>query len=139
MSPAVKSNSSFIEPPNVAAREKCKNGGERDFTSLSLPPIAVSSAAVDATYAECATCAAIEAGREAWSRFALGALRSRCIRLGVTMPGATDSKGWPAETTFERSRMRRGEDIASSIRALFEAPASSGIVRLVGAPTGGAF
>lgn len=139
MFPAVKSTSSFIAPPNVAARGTCKNGGERDFTSLSLPPIAVNSVAVDTAYAGRATYAANKAGLEAWSRFARGALRSRCIRLGVTARGATDSKVWPAETTFERSRVRQGEDIVSAIRALFAEPASSDILRLTGTPTGGAF
>jgi hypothetical protein len=79
------------------------------------------------------------AGLEASSRVARGALGSRCIRLGVTTPRATDFKVWLAEKTFERSRMRRGEDIASAIQGLFAALASSGIVRLVGAPAGGAF
>ncbi len=136
--PAVKSTSSFIAPPNVAARENCNSGVERDFTSLSLPPIAVNSVAVDPAYGGRAIYAAIAARLEASSRVAGGAQPSRCIRRGVTAPGATDSKVWPAETTFERSRVRRGEDIVSAIRALFEAPASSGIVRLVGTPTGGA-
>jgi hypothetical protein len=137
--PAVKSTSSFIAPPNVAALGNCKSGVERDFTSLSLPSIAVNSVAVDPACAGRAIYAAIEARLEAWSRFARGALRSRCIRRGVTAPGATDSKVWPAETTLECPRVRRWADIASAIRALFAEPTSSDILRLTGTPTGGAF
>jgi NADP-dependent 3-hydroxy acid dehydrogenase YdfG len=101
--------------------------------------INVTSVAADATFAGCAAYAATKAGLEAWSRVAREELRSRRIRVGVIVPGATDSEVWPAETTFDRSRMCRAEDIAAAIKVMLEAPASVSIDRLVVTPPGGAF
>lgn len=99
----------------------------------------VTSVAADATFSGCAAYAATKAGLEAWSRVAREELRSRRIRVGVVVPGATDSEVWPAETTFDRSRMCRPEDIAAAIRLMLEAPATASIDRLVVTPPGGAF
>ncbi len=101
--------------------------------------INVTSVAADATFAGCAAYAATKAGLEAWSRVAREELRSRRIRVGVIVPGATDSEVWPAETTFDRSRMCRAEDIAGAIKLMLEAPATASIDRLVVTPPGGAF
>ena len=101
--------------------------------------INVTSVAADATFAGCAAYAATKAGLEAWSRVAREELRSRRIRVGVIVPGATDSEVWPAETTFDRSRMCRAEDIAGAIKFMLEAPATASIDRLVVTPPGGAF
>jgi NADP-dependent 3-hydroxy acid dehydrogenase YdfG len=101
--------------------------------------INVTSVAADATFPGCAAYAASKAGLEAWSRVAREELRSRGIRVGVIAPGATDSEVWPAETTFDRARMCRAEDIAAAIRVMLEAPASVSIDRLVVTPPGGAF
>jgi short-subunit dehydrogenase len=101
--------------------------------------INVTSVAADATFAGCAAYAATKAGLEAWSRVAREELRSRGIRVGVIAPGATDSEVWPAETTFDRTRMCRAEDIAAAIRVMVEAPASTSFDRLVVTPPGGAF
>ena len=101
--------------------------------------INVTSVAADATFAGCAAYAATKAGLEAWSRVAREELRSRRIRVGVIVPGATDSEVWPAETTFDRSRMCRAEDIAGAITFMLEAPATASIDRLVVTPPGGAF
>ncbi|MBA3698498.1 MAG: SDR family NAD(P)-dependent oxidoreductase [Planctomycetes bacterium] len=101
--------------------------------------INVTSVAADATFAGCAAYAATKAGLEAWSRVAREELRSRRIRVGVIAPGATDSEVWPAETTFDRARMCRAEDIAAAIRLMLEAPTTASIDRLVVTPPGGAF
>jgi NADP-dependent 3-hydroxy acid dehydrogenase YdfG len=98
----------------------------------------VSSVVADATFPGCAAYAATKAGLEAWSRIAREELRSRGIRVGVVAPGATDSEIWPADTTFDRSRMCRAEDVAAAIRLMLEAPASASIDRLVITPPGGA-
>lgn len=101
--------------------------------------INVTSVAADATFAGCAAYAASKAGLEAWSRVAREELRSRRIRVGVIAPGATDSEVWPAETTFDRARMCRAEDIAGTIKLMLEAPPTASIDRLVVTPPGGAF
>lgn len=101
--------------------------------------INVTSVAAEATFSGCAAYAATKAGLEAWSRVAREELRSRRIRVGVVVPGATDSEVWPAGTTFDRSRMCRPEDIAAAIRLMLEAPATASIDRLVVTPPGGAF
>jgi len=101
--------------------------------------INVTSVAADATFSGCAAYAATKAGLEAWSRVAREELRSRRIRVGVIAPGATDSEVWPAETTFDRTRMCRTEDIADAIKLMLEAPATASIDRLVVTPSGGAF
>lgn len=101
--------------------------------------INVTSIAADATFAGCAAYAATKAGLEAWSRVAREELRTRNIRVGVIAPGATDSEVWPAETTFDRSRMCRPEDIAGAIKLMLDAPATASIDRLVVTPPGGAF
>lgn len=101
--------------------------------------INVTSVAADATFAGCAAYAATKAGLEAWSRVAREELRSRRIRVGVIAPGATDSEVWPAETTFDRTRMCRAEDIAGAIKLMLEAPVTASIDRLVVTPPGGAF
>jgi 3-oxoacyl-[acyl-carrier protein] reductase len=101
--------------------------------------INVTSVAADATFAGCAAYAATKAGLEAWSRVAREELRSRRIRVGVIAPGATDSEVWPAETTFDRARMCRPEDIAGAIKLMLDAPATASIDRLVVTPPGGAF
>lgn len=101
--------------------------------------INVTSVAADATFSGCAAYAATKAGLEAWSRVAREELRSRRIRVGVIVPGATDSEVWPAETTFDRSRMCRAEDIAGAIKLMLDAPATASIDRLVVTPPGGAF
>jgi NADP-dependent 3-hydroxy acid dehydrogenase YdfG len=101
--------------------------------------INVTSVAADAAFAGCAAYAATKAGLEAWSRVAREELRTRNIRVGVIAPGATDSEVWPAETTFDRSRMCRAEDIAAAIKLMLDAPATASIDRLVVTPPGGAF
>ena len=101
--------------------------------------INVTSVAVDAAFPGCAAYAASKAGLEAWSRVAREELRSRRIRVGVIAPGATDSEVWPAETTFDRTRMCRVEDIAAAIKFMLEAPPTTSIDRLVVTPPGGAF
>jgi NADP-dependent 3-hydroxy acid dehydrogenase YdfG len=101
--------------------------------------INVTSVAADAAFAGCAVYAASKAGLEAWSRVAREELRSKRIRVGVIAPGATATEVWPADSTFDRSRMCRPEDIAAAIRLMLEAPAGTSIDRLVVTPAAGAF
>ena len=101
--------------------------------------INVTSVAADATFAGCAVYAASKAGLEAWSRVAREELRAKRIRVGVIAPGATATEVWPADNTFDRTRMCRPEDIAAAIRLMLEAPAATSIDRLIVTPAAGAF
>lgn len=53
-------------------------------------------------------------------------------------PGATATEIWSAESTFDRTKMCRAEDIAQAIRAMIEAAASASIDRMVITPPSGA-
>ena len=101
--------------------------------------INVSSAAVDATFAGCAVYTATKSALETWSRIAREELRSKHIRVGVIAPGATDTEVWPANSSFDRSRMCRADDVAQAIRLMLETPAQSSIDRLTVTPAAGAF
>ena len=101
--------------------------------------INVSSAAVDASFAGCAVYTATKSALEAWSRIAREELRSKHIRVGVIAPGATDTDVWPANSSFDRSRMCRANDVAQAIRLMLETPAHSSIDRLTVTPADGAF
>ena len=95
--------------------------------------------AVEATFAGCAVYTATKSALETWSRIAREELRSKQIRVGVIAPGATDTEVWPANSTFDRSRMCRADDVAQAIRLMLETPPSSSIDRLTVTPAAGAF
>lgn len=97
----------------------------------------VSSVAAEATFTGCSVYSATKAALDCWSRVAREELRAKRIRVGVVSPGATATDIWPAESTFDRSRMCRAEDVAQAIRTVIEAPASASIDRIVVTPPGG--
>jgi NAD(P)-dependent dehydrogenase (short-subunit alcohol dehydrogenase family) len=98
----------------------------------------VSSVAVDAAFSGCAAYTASKAALEAWSRIAREELRPQKIRVGVIVPGATDTEVWPAESTFDRTRMSSASDIVDAIAAMLALPTRSSMERVVVAPAGGA-
>ena len=98
----------------------------------------VSSVAAEATFVGCSAYSATKAALDCWSRIAREELRSKRIRIGVIAPGATATEIWSAESTFDRTKMCRAEDIAQAIRAMIEAPASASIDRMVITPPSGA-
>lgn len=98
----------------------------------------VSSVAADTTFVGCSVYSATKAALDCWSRVAREELRSKRIRIGVIAPGATATEIWSAESTFDRTKMCRAEDIAQAIRAMIEAPASASIDRMVITPPSGA-
>lgn len=98
----------------------------------------VSSVAAEATFTGCSVYSATKAALDCWSRIAREELRTKRIRIGMIAPGATATEIWPAESTVDRSRMCRAEDVAQAIRTMIEAPASASIDRIVITPPGGA-
>lgn len=98
----------------------------------------VSSVATEMTFVGCSAYSATKAALDCWSRIAREELRSKRIRIGVIAPGATATEIWSPESTFDRTKMCRAEDIAQAIRTMIEAPASASIDRIVITPPGGA-
>lgn len=98
----------------------------------------VSSVAAEATFPDCSVYSATKAALDCWSRIAREELRSRRIRIGVVSPGATATEIWPADSSFDRAKMCRAEDVAQAIRTMIEAPATVSIDRIVVTPPGGA-
>jgi short-subunit dehydrogenase len=98
----------------------------------------ISSVAADAGFPDCGAYAATKAGLEAWSRSLREELRAQGIRVGVIVPGATDTEVWPEDCPFDRERMARAEDVARCIVFVLNSPPSASIDRLVVTPPGGA-
>jgi 3-oxoacyl-[acyl-carrier protein] reductase len=98
----------------------------------------VSSVAAESAFTGCGAYAATKAALEAWSRVLREELRPRRIRVGVVAPGATDTEVWPADSSFDRGRMCRPEDVAAAIRFVVEQAVTASVDRLVVAPPGGA-
>ncbi len=117
------------------------------LTAAAIPHLAlhggaivnVSSAAAEATFHGCAAYSATKSALETWSRIAREELRAQHIRVGVIAPGATDTAVWPVDSTFDRARMCRPEDVAQAIRLMLHAPRRSSIDRLVVTPSAGPF
>jgi len=97
----------------------------------------VSSVAAESTFTGCSAYTATKAALEAWSRVLREELRHARVRVGVVAPGATDTEVWPADSTFDRAKMCRAEDVAEAIRFLVEQPATASIDRIVVTPPGG--
>ncbi len=106
-----------------------KNGGDI---------IMISSVASHSTFSGCAVYSASKSAIETWSRIAREELRAKKIRVGVIAPGATDTEVWPADSTFDRSRMSTAADIAQVAAAMLAMPARTSFERVVVAPAGGA-
>jgi NADP-dependent 3-hydroxy acid dehydrogenase YdfG len=105
--------------------------------STSAWIITVSSIAADGAFPGTGAYAGSKAALEAWSRVAREELRADRIRVGVVVPGATDTDVWGETHAGERGRMCRADDIASAIRFMLDAPSSASIDRLVVTPPGG--
>jgi len=97
----------------------------------------VSSVAAESAFTGCGAYAATKAALEAWSRVLREELRHARVRVTVVAPGATDTEVWPADSSFDRAKMCRAEDVAEAIRFVIEQPASASIDRLVVTPPGG--
>lgn len=99
--------------------------------------INISSMAADASYQQCGIYSATKSALETWSRILREEERKNGVRVGVVAPGATASDVWPADTTFDKSRMCRVDDVARAVKFLLESPATASIDRVVVAPPGG--
>lgn len=99
--------------------------------------INISSVAAEASYTGCGAYAASKAALEAWSRCLREELRGTNVRVTVVAPGATDTEIWPSESTHDRTRMCRAEDVAQVIRAAIVLPMSASIDRVIVAPPSG--
>jgi len=98
----------------------------------------VSSIAADASFPGCSFYAATKAGIEAWSRILREELRGHGVRVGVVVPGATDTEVWgEGKDADERARMCRAADVARAVRFMIEAPASASIDRIDVTPPAG--
>ena len=116
------------------------------LTAALLPRIAsggfvisISSTVVEQTFARCAAYTASKCALEGWSRVLREELRPRSIRVGVIVPGATDTEIWPADfAKANRSRMVRSADVAAAVRLMLEAPAATSFDRIAVTPGSGA-
>ena len=97
----------------------------------------ISSIAAESAFSGCGAYAATKAAIEAWSRSLREELRGAHVRVGVVVPGATDTEVWPADSTHDRGRMCRAEDVAEAIAFMLAAPLTASIDRLVVMPPGG--
>jgi NADP-dependent 3-hydroxy acid dehydrogenase YdfG len=97
----------------------------------------VSSIAAESAFPGCGAYAATKAAIEAWSRSLREELRGAHVRVSVVAPGATDTEVWPADSTYDRTRMCRAADVAEAIAFVLNAPATASIDRLVVMPPGG--
>ncbi|MHC5068315.1 MAG: SDR family NAD(P)-dependent oxidoreductase [Planctomycetota bacterium] len=98
--------------------------------------INVSSVAATAGFPTCGVYAAAKAGVEAWSQVLREELRADHIRVGVVVPGATDTPIF-AGMDFDRSKMARAEDVARAIVFMLDSPVTASIDRVVVTPPGG--
>lgn len=117
------------------------------LTEAAVPHIAaegggwvinISSVAAEAGFPGCGVYGASKAGLEAWSRSLREEVRDRHIRVGLVVPGATDTEVWGTDCSYDRSKMARSDDVARSIQHLLDAPPSASIDRIVITPPGGA-
>jgi 3-oxoacyl-[acyl-carrier protein] reductase len=116
------------------------------LTAALLPRIArggfvinISSTVVEQTFARCAAYTASKCALEGWSRVLREELRPRSIRVGVVVPGATDTEIWPADfAKANRSRMVRSADVAAAVRLMLEAPEATSFDRIAVTPGSGA-
>ena len=99
--------------------------------------INVSSVAAEASFTGCGAYTASKAALEAWSRCLREELRGTNVRVTVVAPGATDTEIWPVDSTHDRTRMCRAEDVAQVIRAAIVLPMSASIDRVSVAPPSG--
>lgn len=98
----------------------------------------ISSVAADAGFPHCGVYGATKAGLEAYSRSLREELREHGVRVGVVVPGATDTEVWPADCPFDRQKMCRAEDVARAVQFMLDAPPSASIDQIRVTPPGGA-